>query len=110
MGVVIGTDQAYNSILLAEDEARMLGRAAVEPEHLLLALARQVSLESLLSRRGVTSRDIHAALIRARGSRHFLMITWPIAGCVPVERAAVRSELELERGTLSPYATRSCAG
>jgi hypothetical protein len=29
------TDQAYNAILLAQDEARMLGRASVEPEHLL---------------------------------------------------------------------------
>src|ERR1700716_1242569 len=34
------TDQAHNLILLAEDEARMLGRPVVEPEHLLLALLR----------------------------------------------------------------------
>ena len=33
------TDQAYNAILLADDEARMLSHPGVEPEHLLLAAA-----------------------------------------------------------------------
>jgi hypothetical protein len=31
------SNQAHNLILLSEDEARMLGRLVVEPEHLLLA-------------------------------------------------------------------------
>src|ERR1039457_233860 len=29
------TDQAYNAILLAEDEARMMSHSSVDPEHLL---------------------------------------------------------------------------
>ena len=36
------TDQAHNLILLSEDEARMLGRPVVEPQHLLLALTRHL--------------------------------------------------------------------
>jgi hypothetical protein len=42
------TDQAYNAILLADDEARMLSHARVDPEHLLLAAARYGNVESLL--------------------------------------------------------------
>jgi len=48
------TDQAYNAILLAEDEARMLDRPRVEPEHLLLAAARYGSA-------------IHAVIVRMDG-------------------------------------------
>lgn len=59
------TDQAYNLILLAEDEARMLGRAEVEPKHVLLALARGGNVESLLAERGVTASDIHRVIVRA---------------------------------------------
>jgi len=61
------TDQAYNAILLGEDEARMLSRSAVEPEHLLLALARSGNVRWLLAREGVTAGDIHAALVRMGG-------------------------------------------
>ena len=61
------TDQAYNAILLGEDEARMLSRPAVEPEHLLLALARSGNVQRLLARQGVTAGDIHAALVRTGG-------------------------------------------
>ena len=43
------TDQAYNLILLADDEARMMSHATVEPEHLLLATARRGNAERLLA-------------------------------------------------------------
>jgi ATP-dependent Clp protease ATP-binding subunit ClpA len=43
------TQQAHNLILLSEDEARMLGRSFVEPEHLLLALTRHGNVRSLLA-------------------------------------------------------------
>jgi ATP-dependent Clp protease ATP-binding subunit ClpA len=46
------TDQAYNVILLAEDEARMLGQTVVEPEHLLLALTRHGNVRQLWQERG----------------------------------------------------------
>lgn len=36
------TGQAYNAILLAVDEARMLSHPRVEPEHLLLASGRRL--------------------------------------------------------------------
>lgn len=61
------TDQAYNLILLAEDEARMLGRPAVEPEHLLLAAARRGNVEQLLAREGIVASAIHAAVVRRDG-------------------------------------------
>jgi ATP-dependent Clp protease ATP-binding subunit ClpA len=61
------TDQAYNAILLAEDEARMLGRAVVEPEHLLLAAARRGNVEQLLAREGVAASAIHGAVLRIHG-------------------------------------------
>lgn len=50
------TDQTYNLILLAQDESRMLGRGTVEPEHLLLALARRGNVEQLLAGHGITAR------------------------------------------------------
>jgi len=61
------TDQAYNQILLAEDEARMLGRSTVEPEHLLLALARKGNAADLLAQAGLQARAIFALLFRAHG-------------------------------------------
>lgn len=61
------TDQAYNLVLLAADEARMLGCEDVEPEHLLLALARRGNVESLLAERGINASDIHQAIVEERG-------------------------------------------
>jgi Clp amino terminal domain, pathogenicity island component len=62
------TDQAYNAILLAYDEARMLAHRTVEPEHLLLALPRTGNVESLLlTRAGIDGRAIHAVILRMRG-------------------------------------------
>ena len=43
------TDQAYNAILLAADEARMLSHPRVDPEHLLLAAARYLRAPLQLS-------------------------------------------------------------
>jgi hypothetical protein len=51
--LAVFADQAYNLILLTEDGARMLGRSQVEPEHLLLALARYGNVESLIRERGI---------------------------------------------------------
>ena len=67
--VVLGTfsDQAYNLILLAEDEARMLGQVRVEPEHVLLALARSGNVERLLARREVTATDIYRMIVSSGG-------------------------------------------
>jgi hypothetical protein len=59
------TDQAYNLILLADDEARMLSHPGVEPEHLLLATARRGNVERLLG--GAAARSIHAAIVRING-------------------------------------------
>jgi hypothetical protein len=61
------SDQAYNLILLAEDEARMLGQASVGPEHVLLALARSGNVEWLLARRKVTAADIHRVIVSRGG-------------------------------------------
>src|SRR5664279_1897359 len=54
------TDQAYNAILLAEDEARMMNHGSVDPEHLLLAAARRGNAEwLLLTRARIAAREIH---------------------------------------------------
>jgi ATP-dependent Clp protease ATP-binding subunit ClpA len=72
-------------ILLAEDEARMLGRAIVEPEHLLLAFSRrrQGQVRDLLGERAITVRELHAAIVRADGVGDELVL-----GRLPRSRAA----------------------
>jgi hypothetical protein len=91
-------------ILLAEDEARMLGQPAVEPEHLLLAFARQGGFEWLLRDQGasVSASDVHAAIVRKGGMGDELVL-----GRVP-RSAATRKLLErafdvgAERGRFAP--------
>jgi Clp amino terminal domain, pathogenicity island component len=61
------TDQAYNAILLAADEARMLSHPRVDPEHLLLAAARYGSVESLLAGEGIDARAIHDVIAAVKG-------------------------------------------
>jgi len=62
------TDQAYNAILLAYDEARMLSHPSVDPEHLLLALARRGNAQSLLlTRAGIDGRAIYELILQIRG-------------------------------------------
>src|SRR5215468_8845958 len=61
------TDQAYNAILLAADEARMLSHPRLDPEHLLLAAARYGNVESLLAGEGIDARAIHDAILQIRG-------------------------------------------
>jgi ATP-dependent Clp protease ATP-binding subunit ClpA len=61
------TDQAYNAILLADDEARMLSHSRVEPEHLLLAAARYGNVEWLLAGEGIDARAIHEVIAAIRG-------------------------------------------
>ena len=96
------TDQAHNLILLAEDEARMLGRPVVEPEHLLLALLRHGNARSLFADRGISASDIYAAIVRASGVGDDLVL-----GAVPRSRAtdAVLEravDAAAERGVLGP--------
>ena len=61
------TDQAYNAILLATDEARMLSHPGIDPEHLLLAAARYGNVERLLAGAGVAARAIRDVIVRLRG-------------------------------------------
>ncbi|HEY3946264.1 MAG TPA: Clp protease N-terminal domain-containing protein [Solirubrobacteraceae bacterium] len=58
---------APDLILLAEDEARMLGRMMVEPEHLLLAFSRRGPVNELLRECGVGAGELYAAVVRAGG-------------------------------------------
>jgi ATP-dependent Clp protease ATP-binding subunit ClpA len=98
----IFTDQAHNLILLAEDEARMLGRSAVEPEHLLLALARRGNVERLLRERRVSAGDIYAAIVRADGAGEDLVlgrVPWSAATAAALERTV---DIAAARGTLGP--------
>ena len=91
-------------ILLAEDEARMLGQPAVEPEHLLLAFARQGGFEWLLRDQGasVSASDVHAAIVRSGGMGDELVL-----GRVP-RSPATREVLErafdvgVKRGSFAP--------
>ena len=96
------TDQAYNVILLAEDEARMLGCATVEPEHLLLALARSGNAQRLLLSRRIDAPAIHDAVVRTSGFGDEL-----VRGALPrspASEAALRSAVAeaAARGTLGP--------
>lgn len=62
------TDQAYNAILLAADEARMLSHPRVEPEHLLLAAARYGNVKSLLAGEGIGAGAIHDVIAAIKGT------------------------------------------
>jgi ATP-dependent Clp protease ATP-binding subunit ClpA len=61
------TDQAYNAILLAADEARMLSHPRVDPEHVLLAAARRGNVERLLAGEGINARAIHDVIAAIKG-------------------------------------------
>jgi ATP-dependent Clp protease ATP-binding subunit ClpA len=60
-------DQAWNSILLADDEARMLSHPRVDPEHLLLAAARYGDVERLLAGQGIDARAVHDVIVQIKG-------------------------------------------
>lgn len=92
------SDQAYNLILLAEDEARMLGRPAVDPEHLLLALARSGNVESLLARRRVKASDVYWAVVGA-GGRTDRLVLGRVPRSAATEAALARA---IARGGYSP--------
>jgi len=61
------TDQAFNAILLADDEARMLSQPRVDPEYLLLAAARCGNVAHLLAGEGIDARAIHEVIARING-------------------------------------------
>ena len=101
------TDQAHNLILLAEDEARMLGRSVVEPEHLLIALLRHGNVRSLFADRGISGSDVYAAIVGQSGLGDDLVL-----GAVPRSRAtdAVLEravDVAAERGVLGPSSEHS---
>lgn len=58
---------AEDLLRLAEDEARMLGRSGVEPEHMLLALCRRGRGRELIALRSVRPSALHAAIARSEG-------------------------------------------
>jgi len=96
------TDQAYNAVLLAEDEARMLGRARVEPEHLLLAIARSGNVQRLLAREGIDARAIHDVVVRISGFGDELVLG-PVLRS-PASEDVLRQAVTAAaaRGTLGP--------
>jgi ATP-dependent Clp protease ATP-binding subunit ClpA len=61
------SDQTYNAILLAADEARMLSHPRVDPEHLLLAAARRGNVERILAGQGIEARAIHDVIVAIKG-------------------------------------------
>lgn len=62
----------------------MLGRSSVEPEHLLLAFSgrRRGRVSDLLGERGITARDVQAAIVGAVGMGDELVL-----GRLPRSRA-----------------------
>ena len=95
------TDQAYNAILLAADEARMLSHPRVDPEHLLLAAARYGNVEGLLAGEGIEARAIHDVIAAIKGFGGKLEL-WPrrSAASEEVLRRAVTAAAA--RGVLGP--------
>ena len=87
--------QAYNAILLAVDEARMLSHPRVEPEHLLLAAARDGDVERLLAGEGIRARAVHDMIAAIRGSGGALEL-WP--------RRSPASEQVLRRAVMAAAA------
>jgi ATP-dependent Clp protease ATP-binding subunit ClpA len=92
------TDQAYNAIVLADDEARMLSHSSVDPEHLLLAATRYGNVERLLA--GL-DHAIHDAIESTRGFGEKLELRpRRSAASEEVLRRAVTAAAE--RGVLGP--------
>jgi ATP-dependent Clp protease ATP-binding subunit ClpA len=95
------TDQAYNAILLAADEARMLSHPRVDPEHLLLAAARYGNVKSLLAREGIDARAIHDVIAAIKGFGDKLELRpRPSPASEEVLRRAVTAAVA--RGVLGP--------
>lgn len=95
------TDQAWNVISLADDEARMLSHPRVDPEHLLLAAARYGNVESLLGSAGISARDIHDAIVQVRGyGAKFELRPWRSPASEEVLRRAVAAAAA--QGVLGP--------
>lgn len=94
------TDQAYNLILLADDEARMLSHPMVEPEHLLLAIARRGNAERLLGGE-LIAHAIHDTILRIEGFGEKLELR-PRRS--PASEAVLRRAVTAaaERGILGP--------
>jgi hypothetical protein len=87
---------------LAEDEARMLGRSQVEPEHMLLAFCRRGRGRDLIAQRSVRPRVLHGAIVRIFGDGDELLLGRipRSARCLAVlDRAVV---IGGQRGTLAP--------
>lgn len=100
--IEVFTDQAYNLILLAQNEARMLARAEVEPKHLLLALARRGNVASLLEERGITATDIYRAISASDGIGTHLVLG-PMPRSRSTDEALERAVgAAAERGVLGP--------
>jgi ATP-dependent Clp protease ATP-binding subunit ClpA len=96
------TDQAYNAILLAEDEARMMNHSSVDPEHLLLAAARRGNAESLLlTRARIAAREIHDAILRDRGFGEKLVLH-PRPSLASEEVLSLAVSAALARGVSGP--------
>lgn len=92
------TDQAYNLILLAEDEARMMSHSSVGPEHLLLATTRRGNVQRLLA--GL-DHAIHDLILRLNGFGEKLELRprrSPASEAV-LRRAVVAAD---DRGVLGP--------
>ena len=91
-----------DQLRLAEDEARMLGREHVEPEHMLLAFCRYGDGHDLIAQQSVGPRAVHAAIVRTYGQGDELRL-----GRIPsspgsravLERAVM---IGAERGTVHP--------
>jgi ATP-dependent Clp protease ATP-binding subunit ClpA len=95
------TDQAYNAILLAVDEARMLGHSRVGPEHLLLAAARYGNVESLLAGEGIDARAIHDVIAAIKGFGGKLEL-WPRRSPASEEVLQRAVAVAAARGVLGP--------
>ncbi|MGE5136817.1 MAG: Clp protease N-terminal domain-containing protein [Gemmatimonadota bacterium] len=94
-------DQAWNAILLADDEARMLSHPRVEPEHLLLAAARYGTVERILAGEGIGARAIHDVIAAIRGSGGKLKLRPPRS---PASEEVLRRAVAVAaaRGVLGP--------
>lgn len=91
-----------DELRLAEDEARMLGRGRVEPEHMLLAFCRRGRGHDLIGQQSVCPRAVHAAIVRIYGQGDELLLgrlSRSRGSELVLERAVI---IGAERGTAHP--------
>ena len=104
------TDQGYNVIVLAQDEARMLGQPQVAPEHVLLARPVRAGRRSCSRAQGSAAGAIHGALVPGARFARLVRAPSPTRPSVPGGAVGGRSGAPERAASTAPAASTCYSG